>query len=131
MLDGRFSLSTGQDAGPQVLLFNEPSGSYTHELLLHSFMFTDRRMSPDEVSALGGPQSDGIPLDSSGPVTLKAGLSGTTLTFTWAGGGGSYQLQKSTTLTEPSWQNVGTATTATSATDTLTGVSGFYRLLVQ
>ena len=76
ILDGRFALYTGQDAGPQVLLFSEPTGSYTHELLLHSFMFTDRRLSADEIKALGGPQPDGIPLDSSGPVTLKVSLSG-------------------------------------------------------
>ncbi len=66
-----------------------------------------------------------------GPVTLKVSLSGTTLTFTWTGGGGSYQLQKATSLTTPSWQNVGPSTTATTASDTLAAGPGFYRLLVQ
>jgi hypothetical protein len=62
LLDGRFSLYSNADAGPDVRLFNEgdETGQYTHELLVSSFYFADRDLSPSEIFALGGPTAGGI-----------------------------------------------------------------------
>lgn len=62
LLDGRFSLFSNADAGPDLLLFNEGdlSGDYTHELFVSSVAFVDRTLSAFEVAALGGPRADGI-----------------------------------------------------------------------
>ena len=57
-LDGRHSLYSSLDPGPDLLLFNEGDGSgvYTHEVYLSSFAFADRMMSASEMAALGGPK---------------------------------------------------------------------------
>jgi hypothetical protein len=61
-VDGRFSLYSNADAGPDVRLFNEgdTSGVYTHALYLNSIAFVDRELTADEFAALGGPKADGI-----------------------------------------------------------------------
>jgi len=62
LTDGRLSLYSNADAGPDLLLFNEGDGSgqYTHELYVSSIYVTDRTLSPAEIAALGGPQYLGI-----------------------------------------------------------------------
>ena len=59
-LDGRWSLYSNLDAGHDLRLFNEPSGSYTHELDVNSIAFVDRAMNSSELAALGGPNAAGI-----------------------------------------------------------------------
>ena len=64
--------------------------------------------------------------------TLNVSLAGGTLTFTWTPVAGQlYQLLKTTNLPTGTWQNVGSATTAGSATDTVSGPQAFYRLIAQ
>ncbi len=62
LLEGRFSLNSNLDAGPDMLLFNEGDGSgvYTHDLFINSIAFVDRELTEGEVGALGGPQAAGI-----------------------------------------------------------------------
>jgi hypothetical protein len=63
---------------------------------------------------------------------LTVTLNGSTLNFSWTGGNGPFQLQKATSLPAGnSWQNVGSATSSTSATDTISGGSAFYRVVSQ
>jgi hypothetical protein len=132
LLDGRFALYSGNDGGPDILLFNEPSGSYTHEVLVNSFMFTDRRMSAEELWALGGPSAAGIPADiSAAPLRLAVSLLGGSVVLSWSGGAGPYQVQKTATLTNPSWQNVGAPTTDTTLTEPTSGNAAFYRVAGQ
>ena len=61
-LDGRWSLYSNQDFGPDLFLFNEgdTGGIYTHELYVSSVAFTDRVLSAAELAGLGGPSADGI-----------------------------------------------------------------------
>jgi hypothetical protein len=62
--------------------------------------------------------------------TLNVSLAGSTLTFTWTPVAGQlYQLQKTSNLVTGTWQNVGSATSAGSATDAVSGPQGFYRLI--
>jgi hypothetical protein len=62
LLDGRFSLYSNLDVGPDVLLFNEgvTSGTYTHRLYVNSIAFMDRTMSAAEIATLGGPRAEGV-----------------------------------------------------------------------
>jgi hypothetical protein len=62
LLDGRFSLYSNQDAGPDMRLFNEgdTSGQYTHEVLVNSIFVTDSALSPAQVATLGGPNAQGV-----------------------------------------------------------------------
>ncbi len=59
-----------------------------------------------------------------------AGISvkNSTATISWQGGTPPYQLQRRSSLTQGSWENVGSTTTATEATDTVTGSAMFYRV---
>ena len=74
LLDGRWSLYSNADAGPDLLLFNEgdTSGQYTHELYVNSIYFTDRTMTPAELSALGGPNAAGIAVPEPGTWAIIA-----------------------------------------------------------
>lgn len=62
LLDGRFSLYSNADTGPDVRLFNEGDGSgvYTHEFLVNSLVWSDRTFSDAEMLALGAPNALGI-----------------------------------------------------------------------
>ena len=58
---GRWTLFTDCDDGPDVLLFNEPSGGdYTHEVLWMGFAVIDRALDAEELAAIGGVSSDGV-----------------------------------------------------------------------
>lgn len=127
LLDGRFSLYSDRDAGPDLRLFNEPTGSYTHEVLVNSLFFTDRPMSAAELQALGGPTAAGIPAPAPAKSAITATLEGTTLKLEWTGGSGVV-LQKTPSLGAPNWQDVPGTLGASSANETVSGEAGFYRL---
>lgn len=69
-VDGRWSLTSNLDSGADVLLFNEPTGLYTHELYLNSLAFVDHAMSASELSGLGGPNAAGILVPEPGTLSL-------------------------------------------------------------
>jgi hypothetical protein len=58
--DGTFALYSNADPGADLLLFNEPTGLYTHELYLNSVAFVDHALTGGELSVLGGPKAVGI-----------------------------------------------------------------------
>jgi glycerophosphoryl diester phosphodiesterase len=125
LLEGRFSLFSNNDLGPDFLLFNEgdTGGVYTHELYVNSIAFTDRTLSAPEVAALGGPRAEGI-FAQRAHVTRA----GTAVNITWAGAA-NVRLQKATSLSNPDWQDVpGTLGANSFAESTPTGTA-FYRLL--
>jgi hypothetical protein len=72
LLDGRFALFSNQDAGPDLVLFNEGDNSdnYTHAALYNSIGFIDRTLTDQEMAAIGGPSAAGIPV----PEPRAAGL---------------------------------------------------------
>ena len=131
-LDGRHSLYSNLDAGPDLLLFNEgdASGVYTHEFYLSSFFFTDRTMPNAEILALGSPKAHGI-LVPPPPINVSIDLEADNVLLNWSGGDGSYQLQRKTALTNLSWQNIGGPTSATNALVPREGGGGFFRVVGQ
>jgi len=126
-LDGRHSLYSSLDSGPDLLLFNEgdPAGIFTHTLYLSSFAFVDRTLTAAEMQALGAPSDLGIFIQTLPALSISR--SGNQLQLTWPGGP-SIRLQKSTTLSPSAWQDVPGTTDTSSFTESLGGNAGFYRL---
>jgi len=106
-LGGRWSLYSNQDAGPDLLLFNEPSATATHELYVSSVAFTDRALSAAELAALGGPSANGILVGSFAPrPTLTIQASSGVVTVSWPTSYVGYALEQSESLTAPEWKPV-------------------------
>jgi hypothetical protein len=78
LLDGRFSIDSNLDDGPDLVLFNEndTSGNYTHAGLYNSIAFFDQALTSAQMSAFGGPSAAGIPVPEPTVLfTLLAGAS--------------------------------------------------------
>ena len=131
-IDGRHSIYSNMNPGPDLLLFNEgdTSGVYTHVVYLSSFFFTDRTMSAPEIAALGGPKARGI-LEPAPPINVSIASQGTNLLVNWTGGDGPFQLQETLSLTNISWQNTGPSTNGTNATVPRDGNEIYLRVLGQ
>jgi glycerophosphoryl diester phosphodiesterase len=128
LMDGRFSLYSNADPGPDLLLFNEGDGSgvYTHEVLLNSFFFTDRSMAAGEIGALGGPRASGI-RERTAPV-LSGSRSGGNIHLAWPGAT-DIRLQRSATLSPPDWQDVTNTAGTSSYSESISGVEAYFRLV--
>ena len=126
-LDGRHSLYSSADPGPDLLLFNEgdTSGTFTHAVYVSSFAFIDRTMMAAEIQTLGAPNDLGIFIQTLPPLSIAR--NGNALQLTWRGGPG-IRLQKSTTLTASAWQDLPGTTGANSFTESLGNNASFYRL---
>ena len=124
LLDGRWSLYSNVDGGPDLLLFNEgdTSGQYTHEVYVSSIAFIDRALTAGELAALGGAKAAGIFVQP-----LAIARSGASITVHWENSSG-VRLQKTTTLSSPNWQDV-PGTVGTNTFSEATASSGFYRLV--
>jgi hypothetical protein len=127
-LDGRHSLYSNLDAGPDLLLFNEgdTTGTYTHALYLSSFAFIDRAMSAAEIQALAAPKDLGIFVQTLPPVSIQRNVN--ELRLNWRGGPG-IRLQKAPGLAPASWQDLPGTLAADAYTESLSGDAGFYRLV--
>lgn len=126
-LDGRHSLYSSFDPGPDLLLFNEgdTSGTYTHALYLSSVAFIDRTLAAAEVQVLGGANDLGI-FNHTLPA-LSITRNANEVRLTWRGGPG-IRLQKSATLSPSNWQDVPGTTGASAFAESLLGNTAFYRL---
>jgi hypothetical protein len=126
-LDGRHSLYSNIDAGPDLLLFNEgdASGNYTHLLYLSSFAFTDRTMSAAEIQALGGPKDLGIFVQTLPRLSIVR--EGGDIRLNWSGGTG-IRLQRASALAAPNWEDVPGTLGASTFTEPSTNGPAFYRL---
>lgn len=85
LLDGRFSVFTDQDAGPDFLLFNEPTGDFTHELLLSSMLVINETLSPQTVASLGGPSASGVLLPQPADLKLHVSRQPGIIVISWTG----------------------------------------------
>jgi len=108
-LGGRWALYSNQDAGPDLLLFNEgdSGGVYTHELYVSSVAFTDRVLSAGEAATLGGPNANGILVRSFSPQpALNLQSAGGNATISWPAGHVGYALEQADNLMAPQWKPV-------------------------
>ena len=62
LIDGRFSLYSNADAGPDVLIANEndSSGNYTHAQIYSAIAFSDTTLFDADFLTIGGPRAGGI-----------------------------------------------------------------------
>ena len=130
-IDGRHAIFSNANAGADLLLFNEgdTSGTYTHTVYLSSFLFIDRPMTASEISGLGGPKARGIMIPAP-PITLSLTGTSANSTLTWSGGQSPFQVQRALAL-DGSWQNFGSATSATNMSLGATTNAAFFRVLGQ
>jgi hypothetical protein len=128
-LDGRHSLYSNIDGGPDLLLFNEgnTAGVFTHEVLLSSYFFTDRTMSTTEIAALGGPKARGVAV-AAAPVTLSISRQGSGVQLTWTSGRGPYQVLTTAALGN-TWQDAGAPTLVSQAAFAPTNASAYYQVV--
>ncbi len=125
--DGRFSISTANDAGPDLILANEgdTSGIYTREWLLSAFAFTSRTLSAAEAAQLGGPKAPGIFLTGAVPPVLTISLDATMTHLNWNQTG--FLLERSDNLSL--WNPVAGTTAVTSWSEPTTPGRAFFRLV--
>jgi hypothetical protein len=130
-IDGRHSVTSNAQLGPDLRLFNEgdTTGVYTHAVYLSSFLFTDRTLSPAEIAALGGPKARGI-LVTPPAVSLSGWLQDTNLVLHWTGEG-LFQLQTKAAFPGADWENIGIPTAATNAAVPVHEDGAFFRVAVQ
>jgi endonuclease/exonuclease/phosphatase family metal-dependent hydrolase len=130
--DGRHSLYSNVDPGPDLLLFNEGdnSGVYTHEVYLGSFFCVDRALSIEELQSLGGPIAEGVAVGLR-PIRLEADRGAEGLMLKWNGGGGYYQLQRRLNGAMQAWEDVGLPGPVTSAVVELNDDAAFYRVVAR
>ncbi|HEY9509944.1 MAG TPA: endonuclease/exonuclease/phosphatase family protein [Verrucomicrobiae bacterium] len=127
--DGRWSLFSANNPGPDLLLFNEgdSSGNYTHALFLSAWAFQDRALTSEEISALGGPKARGI--FTGADLKIKPELSGTNLILNWSGGKGPFQVERSESLNFADWQTAIPWTYERSAILDTTATAGFFHVV--
>ena len=123
-LDGRWSLYSNADPGPDLLLFNEGDASavYTHEMYVHSVALIDRTLTASEMSALGSPRSEGIFVRK-----LRIQLNGSNVDLSWDGAP-NVRLERSNDLVDPQWGEVSDTLGASSYSEERLNDTTFYRL---
>ena len=127
LTDGRFSAYTGDDDGPDFLLFAEPTGDYNHPVNVSSFLFVDRSLTSSEIAGLGGPSAAGIPWGGGGEEPeLSITRDGDNVTLSWTEEG--FTLQRATSLATPNWQDVAVPAGNMSHTEPANGTA-FFRLI--
>ena len=106
LLDGRFSLYSNVDPGPDVRLGNEgdTSGNYTHATVFSAVAFMDRTFTDADFAVLGGPKAAGI---FPGSVFQKLQIQETDglVVVTWTGAP-NLQLQRATRLGPADWDDL-------------------------
>jgi hypothetical protein len=127
LLDGRFSLTTSADAGPDLILANEgdTSGIYTREWLLSALALTNRTLTAAEAAQLGGAKAPGIFLTNAMPPVLSISLTPATTSLHWNQSG--WLLHRSTNLLD--WVSIPGTNTATTWSEATGPGRAFFRLV--
>jgi len=103
-IDGRYAL------GPAALLFTSGAAGQTRPGFVNSIQFVNGCMTPSAIAALGGPTAAGLPPGNAVLRIDSLSQNASMLTLTVSGPDGQFLLQKSNTLSDPTWQNVATIT---------------------
>lgn len=88
-------------------------------------------VSATDPSGLSGATTLNITVVAAPPILLSANWQVNSLGLTWSGGTPPYQVQWTTNLANPVWQNWGAALTGNSLTIPLTNDAAFYRIFGQ
>ncbi len=122
-IDGRYAL------GPAAILFTTGlNGPYTAPGFVNSLQFVNGWMPPEGIATLGGPTAVGLPPGNAVLRIDSMGANASVLTVTWTGTEGHFQLQKSSGLSTPTWQDIGGLVTNHSLSLPIVEASAFYRV---
>lgn len=121
-LDGRYAL------GPVAQLFTAGNSGFTQPGFVNSIQFANICMTSDAIAALGGPTAGGIAPENRVIKLSIHNATASTITLSWAGRAGPFQLETATNLLKPDWRDLGSPTSSHSVTiPNTTGVS-LYRI---
>lgn len=124
-VDGRFAL------GPAAQLFTSGVPGLARAGFVNSIQFVNGWMPPAAIAALGGPTADGLP-PGNGVLKIKGlGRNASTLELLWSGPETEAQLQQTTNLITPDWQDVLAPTTNRQIDVPLTADQAYFRLKQQ
>ena len=132
------------DLGFAVNIGQDGTGKYTDgnasslEGLVDDVGIWRRVLTSDEAAVINLRAQNGRNLAGRGvaavvvtaPTLSGASISGGNIVLTWSGSG-SFQVQKRAAFGAGNWENVGTATTAKTASDAISGTTSFYRIVAQ
>ncbi len=106
-VDGRYAL------GPTVQLFTAglAGGGFTQPGFVNCIQFLDGCLPPEAIAALGGPGAFGIAPANLGMLVSITGATAFTITLSWAGRNGPFQVETTTNFAGRGWQNIGSPTT--------------------
>jgi YVTN family beta-propeller protein len=121
-VDGRFAL------GPAAQLFASGVAGFTRAGFVNSLQFVNSAMSPAQVAALGGPTAPGLPPGRAALQFSGVAATSNALALNWTGPPGQFQLQGTSNLVNPNWQNLGGLTTNRSASVAKSNAANFYRV---
>ena len=129
LVDGRFSLYSGEDGGADLVLFNEGdgSGNYTHAVYVSAWALVDRAMSDMEIAALGGAKASGIL--GGAPMRIRATRKSANMLLEWTGGKGPFQTQRAVSSLAAPWEDVGGLSYGRTYSDVVTRTAAFYRVV--
>jgi hypothetical protein len=125
--DGRWALYGEGQTPDFALLFADNDGDNAL-MYANSVQMRNGRMSDAAIAALGGPSAAGIPGAAAPALRLTVSKQGDQIVINWTGGKAPFQLQRRSSLSTGTWENVGAPTTGSSASDTISGQAAFYRV---
>jgi hypothetical protein len=88
-------------------------------------------VSATDSSGLAGSTTLNLAVIAAPPIVLNAGWQGDSLLLNWTGGIAPYQVQLTTNLSNPAWQNLGIPTGGNNVTVAPTNPAALYRVLGQ
>jgi YVTN family beta-propeller protein len=121
-VDGRFAL------GPAAQLFASGVAGFTQPGFVNSIQFVNSVVPPAKIAALGGPTAAGLPPGNAAMQFSGIAAGTNSIALNWTGPAGNFQVQGTSNLVAPNWQNLGGPTTNRSLSVGQSNAANFYRV---
>ncbi len=121
-VDGRFAL------GPTAQLFASGLAGFTQSGFVNSIQFVNSVVPPAKIAALGGPTAAGLPPGNAALQFSGIAAGSNSVALNWTGPAGNFQVQGTSNLVTPNWQNLGSPTTNRTLSVAQSNVASYYRV---
>lgn len=121
-VDGRFAL------GPTAQLFASGLAGFTQSGFVNSIQFVNSVVPPAKIAALGGPTAAGLPPGNAALQFSGIAAGSNSVALNWTGPVGKFQVQGTSNLVTPNWQNLGSPTTNRTLSVAQSNVASYYRV---
>ena len=121
-VDGRFAL------GPAAQLFTSGFPGFTQAGFVNSIQFVNSVVPPASIAALGGPTAAGLPPGNAALQFSGIAAGTNSVALNWTGPAGNFQVQGTSNLVTPNWQNLGSPTTNRALNVGQSNAANFYRV---